>query len=390
MEGRRRSPDIWLFLITIVLLVIGIGLVFDASYPRAGQAKFTGGDSYYFMKRQAVFAVFGMAALLVAMKIPYWRLRRFVPVLLALSMIGLIAVLVPGIGREVNFARRWIVVGPISIQPSEFAKLALVLYLADHLSHVRTNIRDLQSGLLMPLIIMGLMAGAIMKEPDMGTTIVFGGTGLALLYIAGARSRHMAVICGATVLAGIALVIVAPYRMARLAAWPDPFVDYFHNGYQICRSLIALGSGGPLGQGLCEGREKVFYLPEVHTDFILATLGEEMGLIGTMGLAALFLFFCIRGFRIAKNTKENFGKFLAAGLTCMVVGQALLNMLVVTSTIPGTGVPLPFISYGGSSLVLNLIVVGILLGISQYPEAVDKYEDRPYRRRNRRSRVPRY
>lgn len=374
----------------VALLVIGIFMVFDASYARAGQAKFTGGDSYYFVKRQAVFAVAGLLAMFVAQRIPYWRLRRFVPAFLMLSMLGLIAVLIPGIGSEINGARRWIIVGPISIQPSEFAKLALVLYLADHLSHVRTNIRDLQGGLLMPLIIMSLMAAAIMKEPDLGTTIVFGCTGLALLYIAGARARHMATVLAGAVAAGVALIVAAPYRLARLAAWPDPFADYFGNGYQVCRSLIALGSGGPLGVGLCEGREKAFYLPEVHTDFILATLGEEMGLIGTMGLAALFLLLGIRGFRIAKNTKDRFGKFLAAGLTCLIVGQAVLNMLVVTSTIPATGVPLPFISYGGSSLVLNLTVVGILLGISQYPEAVENYEDRPYRRRNRRSRVPRY
>lgn len=384
MEGRKRSPDIWLFAITVALLVIGIFMVFDASYARAGQAKFTDGDSYYFVKRQAAFAIAGLIAMFVAQRIPFWRLKPFATVFLLLSVIGLGAVLV--VGREVNGAVRWIGNGVINVQPSEFAKLALVLYLANLLTRPKLDIGDLQTGMIPALLPIGVIAILVMLEPDMGTTIVTCATGVILIYVAGARTRHMMGIMAGAVLGGAVLIVTEPYRMARLLSFLNPFADYDNTGYQVCRSLIALGSGGPVGVGLCEGREKIFYLPAEHTDFILAVLGEEMGLIGTMGLALLFLLFAIRGFQIAKKTKDNFGKFLAVGVTSLIAGQALLNMLVVTSTVPATGVPLPFISYGGSSLALNLMSVGILLGISQHPNGGEN--DRPYRRRNRGPRLP--
>ncbi len=364
-------------------------MVFDASYARAGQARFTGGDSYYFVKRQAVFAVIGLIAMFLAQRVPFWRLKPYTGILLLLGIIGLGAVFVPGVGRNVNGATRWIGNGMFNIQPSEFAKLALVLYLAHRLSGTKIDIRDFWSGLAPVLAPIGVIAALVMAEPDMGTTIITCAAGIILIYVAGARRSHMTLIIATAVVLGAVLIAIEPYRVARLMAFLNPFADYSGNGYQICRSLIALGSGGPLGVGLCEGREKIFYLPAEHTDFILAVLGEEAGLIGTVGLATLFLLFAIRGFKIAKKTKDNFGKFLATGITCLIAGQALLNMLVVTSSVPATGVPLPFISYGGSSLALNLMIVGILLGISQYPNGGED-EDRPYRRRNRGSRLSGY
>lgn len=388
MSGKKFSLDIWLFGITILLLAIGVFMVFDASYARASQTRFTGGDSYYFFKRQVIFALVGLVMMFVMQRVRFWCLKAVAQVLLGLSLIGLVAVLHPAIGHTVNGARRWILIGPISVQPAEFAKLALVLYLASLLSRRKFDIRDFWSGIAPALLPLSVIAGLIMLEPDMGTTIVTCAMAMVLIYIAGARTRHMAAILAAGVVLGAALIALEPYRGERIEAWFNPFAYYHGNGYQVCRSLIALGSGGPFGVGLCEGREKMFYLPAEHTDFILSVLGEETGLIGTLLIAGLFFFFAVRGFRIARRTKDKFGKFLAIGITGLVAGQALLNMYVVTSLAPATGVPLPFISYGGSSLVLNLMCVGILLGISQFPNGVDD-EDSSYRRRNRRPRLSR-
>ncbi|MDI6826955.1 MAG: putative lipid II flippase FtsW [Armatimonadota bacterium] len=394
METKRQPADTLLFLLIVIFIVGGTLLVFDASYPTAGQAKYTGGDSSYFFKRQAIFSLVGFLVLLVIMRIPYWKLRKISFAFLIVSIIGLAAVFIPGIGYEVNGSSRWILIKclHIQIQPSEITKIALILFLATYLSNKRADIRKLKEGLLIPLLFTGLIGALIMAEPDMGTAIVICATSLAMLFISGAKLRHLAVIFIIGVILGSILIVIEPYRMARVMSFRNPFADYYGNGYQVCRSLIALGSGGIRGVGLCEGREKCFYLPAPHTDFILATLGEELGLIAALGLAGLFLIFGLRGLVIARRTKENFGKFLAAGISLLISGQALLNMLVVTSSVPPTGVPLPFVSYGGSSLVLNLLGAGILLGISQYPEPMKEYinESRNNRRRNRRTRVSSY
>lgn len=363
----KKIPDMWLFGLAIAFLAIGIFMVYDASYARAGQVSYTGGDSSFFVKRQALFAMIGVIFMFIAMRIKYWKLKNMGFILLLFSIIGLALVFVPGIGVLVNGARRWIHLGPITIQPSEFTKLGLVIYLAALLAEKQHEIRDIKKGLLPALWPLLLIGALIMKQPDMGTTIVLTMAALVMIYMAGARSKHLIVVILVGLVLGSALIFSSPYRTARITNFINPFDDYHGGGYQVCQSLIALGSGGLFGVGLCEGREKLFYLPAEHTDFILATLGEEMGFIGTAALALLFLMFAVRGFRIASNTKDGFGKLLAAGLSALITGQALLNMLVVTSSVPATGVPLPFISYGGSSLALNLLSVGILLNISMYP-----------------------
>lgn len=383
MMNTKNSPDIWLFSLTIALLVIGLFMVFDASYARAGQD----GDSLYYFKRQALYAAIGLVLMFAAMSMRYWKLEKYATALLLLSIIGLALVLVPGIGVVVNGARRWIRIGPIQVQPSEFAKLGLIVYMAAFLSEKGRDIRDLKTGLLpalIPLIPIGFLT---MEEPDMGTALVMTGVVIVMIYISGAKSRHVGAIIAGGILLATIYAFSADYRRARVLSFINPFDDYYGSGYQVCQSLIALGSGGIFGVGICEGREKLFYLPAEHTDFILAVLGEEMGLIGTLAMASLFLWFAARGFSIAYRTREQFGKLLAGGITALVAGQALLNMCVVTSSVPATGVPLPFISYGGSSLALNLLSVGVLLGISAYPGMVESYEDRSNRRRHRRTRV---
>jgi cell division protein FtsW len=364
----KRSPDFVLFSLTITLLVIGVFMVFDASYARAAAEH---GDKVYFLKRQGVFAIIGLLALFAGMKIPYWQLRPIATGLLMVSIIGLGMVFIPGLGSSVNGATRWVKCpGFGQFQPSELAKLGLILYLANYLVGVGKDIRDLKKGFFWALVPLAPIGILIMAEPDMGTTIALTGTALTMIFMAGARKRHVAAVLAVGLLLGSLLIVTSHYRRDRMLSFANPFRDYYGTGYQICRSLTALGSGGPLGVGLCEGREKLFYLPEEHTDFIFAVLGEEGGLIGTLLVAGLFLGFGARGFIIAFRTKDSFGRLLAGGISAMISGQALLNMLVVTSSIPATGVPLPFISYGGSSLTLNLFCVGILLGVSKYPVPV--------------------
>lgn len=384
-----RLPDIWLFCLTVGLLVIGVFLVFDASYARAGQSSFTGGDSFFYMKKQAMYAVVGLLAMFLAMYTPYWRLRKWGIGLLVVSVVLLTAVIV--VGAEINGAKRWIMLpGGISVQPSEFAKLAIVIYLAGLLAVKRHDIRDLRRGFVHALLPLPVIGGLIMLQPDMGTTIVIAVTVFLMVFVAGARKRHLIAAGAAAILVGIVLVVSSPYRFERVSSFINPFDDYHGSGYQVCQSLMALGTGGIFGVGLCEGREKLFYLPAEHTDFILATLGEELGLIGTLAMVSLFLWFGFRGLTIAYKTSSLFGRFLAAGITGLICGQALLNMLVITSSVPATGVPLPFISYGGSSLVINLFCVGILLGVSRLPGPIESYlyENHSNRRRYRRTRLP--
>jgi len=368
--NQKRSPDFVLFTLTIVLLVVGVLMVFDASYARAGQS----GDSYYFLKRQAIYAIVGLLAMFVGMRIPYPKLRPFAPLLLFLSIIGLGLVFVPGLGIRANGALRWVKCPLVQqFQPSELAKLGLVLYLASYLATARRDIRDFKRGFFWALIPLGVIGVLVMAEPDMGTTVVLSAVTLTMTYIAGARKRHVAAVVLIGLVLGTGLIFSSHYRRDRLLSFVNPFKDYRHSGYQVCRSLTALGSGGITGVGLCEGREKLFYLPAEHTDFIFAVLGEEAGLVGTLIIATCFLLFGARGLAVAYRTKDPFGRCLAGGISALISGQALLNMLVVTSSVPATGVPLPFISYGGTSLVLNLFCVGILLSVSKHPMPAREY-----------------
>jgi len=274
---------------------------------------------------------------------------------------------VPHVGIVVNGARRWLGHGQFRFQPSEIAKFVLVLYLARTLAGKMTIRRRPKDGLLPPLGMIALLAGLIAIEQDLGTALVLCITGLVMLYLAGAQRRHMAIVLAVVGAAGVLFAVSKPYRLHRLTAFLDPRADQYHTGYQVWHALIALGSGGVEGMGLGEGREKLF-IPEPRTDFIFPVIAEEWGLIGTLALVALFAFVAMRGFAIAYRTKDPFGALLAGGITTIISVQALINMAVATASIPDTGVPLPFISYGGSSLVLMLLGIGIILNISCYPD----------------------
>ncbi|MHB1000953.1 MAG: putative lipid II flippase FtsW [Armatimonadota bacterium] len=386
MESKKKI-DLVLFILTVGLVVTGVALVFDASYARASHEI---GNSKHYGNKQMIYAVIGIVAMLLTMaSLKYWKLKNFAMVFLVLSIVSLVLVFVPGLGVSVNGAKRWIDIAGQRIQPSEFAKLGLIIYLAAFLSSKKREVRDVKQGLL-PLLLPVAAVGILVVKEDMGTAIVVIATTLAMIYMSGAKGKHVwTIILGCTIL-GIGFILAEPFRVTRLLTFLDPFKDAQNTGYQVCQSLISLGSGGLFGMGFCEGRQKLLFMPEEHTDFIFSVLGQEKGLLGTAALSLAFLGFGIRGIMIAMKTKEPFGKLLAGGITVMICGQALLNMAVVTSSIPTTGVPLPFISYGGSSLLMNLICVGILLGISKYPGMSNtyEYENRVNRRRNRRTRVP--
>jgi len=359
----RHQADTTLFASAVALAAIGLVMVYSASsvvaYDRLA-------DSAYFLKRQAAWTALGFAALWLARGIHYQRLRAFTVPVLVLVALMLVAVQIPGIGRVAGGARRWLVAGPITFQPVELAKLALVLYLAHFLAHRGVSIRNLRRGVLPPLAITTGLAALVLRQPDMGSAMVLGVVTMSLLFVGGARIVHLALIAIAALPVVALAVVVAPYRFQRILAFLNPWHDPQGTGFHIIQSLLAFGSGGLFGVGLGASRQKFFYLPERHTDFIFAILGEELGLLGTLGLLAVFGLFIYRGFRIARAAPDRYGALLALGITASVAGQALMNMGVATGLLPVTGVPLPFVSFGGTSLVTTMIQVGILLNISQY------------------------
>ncbi len=364
----KQPLDRLLIYLTLTLICVGIFMVYDASY--AFSIEHFHGDSFHFVRKQAFGVVVGLGALLLALRVPYWHWKGVAKFGVALSAFLLLAVLVPHVGISIGGARRWLGHGAVNFQPSELAKLMLVLYLARATAVGTKLMRDFKTGVLPPLLVIGMLAALIAKEPDMGTAIVLAGTGLVMLSMAGARAKHMTALVGGALALGALYAVSKPYRLHRLSAFLNPKADQYHTGYQVWHALIALGSGGVTGFGLGEGREKL-YLPMANTDFIFPVIAEEWGLIGTLALVVVFLLIAWRGFTIAYHTKNSFGTLLAAGLTTMISLQALLNISVATASLPNTGVPLPFISYGGSSLVLMMTCIGLLLNVSRYPDGPD-------------------
>ncbi|MDR7420084.1 MAG: putative lipid II flippase FtsW [Armatimonadota bacterium] len=360
---RRRGDDVVLFGTVLALLSIGLVMVYSASSVVAYERL---SDSAYFFKRQAAWAGLGLVALWVARGIYYERLRRLAVPLLFVSVVLLAAVLIPGIGREAGGARRWITAGPLSFQPVEIAKLGVLLYVAQFAARRGAGIRNLARGVVPPLVVTALCAALVLKQPDMGSAMMLVAVTMLVLFLAGARVAHLALVLAAAAPFIAAAVVLAHYRLQRILGFLDPWSDPQGRGFHVIQSLLAFGSGGVLGVGLGASSQKFFYLPERHTDFIFSIIGEELGLLGTGGLLALFALFTYRGFSIARAAPDRFSALLAAGITATVTGQALLNMGVATGLLPVTGIPLPFVSFGGSSLGMMMIKVGILLNISQY------------------------
>ena len=356
-------PDVFLFGSIATLVAVGLVMIFSAS---SAQAYADHHDTAYYVKHQAVYLVVGLLLAFGAYAIDYRKLRAFAPWALALSIAGLIAVLVPHVGVVVNGARRWIGAGAFSLQPSEFAKLGLVIFLSHVLAARSEHIRSVPRGLFAPVFITLLMAVLVFLEPDMGTASLLVFTSFAMLFAAGARFEHLVLLVVATLPPAVLMVLASPYKRARVFAFLNPWKDAQNTGFHIVQSLLALGSGGIMGVGLGQSRAKFFYLPEQYTDFIFSVLGEEWGLAGTLFVVGLFVFFAYRAVRIAIAAPDKFGFFLAAGCTAMIVIQAFVNIGVVTSSWPVTGVPLPFISFGGSSLIVSLICVALIMNVGRF------------------------
>ncbi|MEG6616428.1 stage V sporulation protein E [Peptococcaceae bacterium 1198_IL3148] len=363
MRLKKRSPDFILFLTVIMLLSIGVVMVFSASqYVTIIRYD----DSFYFFKRQMLWATLGVGAMIFMMNFDYFRVKRWIGPIVIFAFILLILVLVPGIGKEVNGSRRWINFGIISFAPAELVKLCLITFVAFGLTRKQALIHSFKQGLLPYLMVMGLAAGLILLQPDLGTAVVLCGTIMIMFLAAGAKMLHLFGLGGI----GACLVALAiyfePYRMRRFLAFMDPEADPQGTGYHILQSLYAIGSGGLFGMGLGQSKQKFLYLPENHTDFIFAIIGEELGFIGASLVILLFILFAWRGLKIALTSPDPFASLLATGITCGIVLQAIINMGVVTGSMPVTGVPLPFISFGGTSMLFTMAGVGILLNISKY------------------------
>lgn len=372
-----KHYDRILFFTALVLLGAGVVMVYSTSSYYA-QVKF--GDSSYFLKRQALFATAGLIAMAVMMVIDYHWWRKLVYPILGTIFVLLILVFVPGIGRKAGGAMRWIDLGVIWLQPSELAKLALVIYLAHSLIKKRDKLGDFAKGFLPHMVVVGVMCCLVIIQPDFGTAMTLGAIAMGVLCVCGVRLSHIL----ATVSLVFPLVVIAmfgaEYRRRRLLAFLDPWGKVEEGGFQIVQSFLAMGNGGIYGVGLGEGKQKLFYLPLAHTDFILSVIGEELGLIGVCALIGAFILLIARGLRASLRAPDDYGGYLAVGITLMIAIQAVLNMAVVVGLLPTKGLPLPFLSYGGTSLVVTMASIGILLNITAYGSDESSAFWRGYRR----------
>ncbi|MCS6897823.1 MAG: putative lipid II flippase FtsW [Nitrospira sp.] len=363
---KRVAMDHTLLAITVTLALVGLVMVFSASAVVAG-SRFH--DAGYFLKRQLVWLTFGLLLMQVLSRIDYvWWKRLAVP-LLGLTTILLAMVLVPSIGVVAKGGRRWLHAGPIVMQPAEMAKLVLVIYLAAYLARRDDRITLFFAGLGPPLVVFGVMGGLVLLERDLGTVVVMGLTVMGLLFLGGARLSHLLLLGMGGIAVVVILVAGSTFRLQRVMAFWAPWKDPTNTGFQITQSFLAFGHGGLFGVGLGEGKQKLFFLPEAHTDFVLALVGEELGLIGTAGIITLFALFVVRGFQISARARMPFGRYLGMGITLLIGVQALINAGVATGLLPTKGLTLPFVSYGGSSLATSMAGVGILLNISRDRQA---------------------
>ncbi|MBW3536367.1 MAG: putative lipid II flippase FtsW [Actinobacteria bacterium] len=352
----------------LVGILCGVGLLMVLSSSSV-QALRESGSSWLYFQRQAMWLSLGGLALLVALRAPLRLWRRLAGPLLAISLTLLVLVLVPGIGIDVNGSTRWIDVGPLRVQPSELAKVALLLFGADLLARRASRIEDPRAGLVPVCMVLGAFTLLVMLQPDMGTTIVLVLIGASLLLLSGVPVRRLAPLAMFGLAVGAILAVSEPYRRARVVSFFDPWADASNTGYQVVQSLVGMGSGQLTGVGLGASRAKWGFLPNAHTDFIFAIIGEELGLLGSLSIIGLFVGLAVLGARVAIHAQDRFGALVAGGATAWIAGQALVNMGAVVGLVPVTGVPLPFVSAGGSALVANLFAAGLLLRVATRPQA---------------------
>jgi cell division protein FtsW len=390
---QKLQIDRWLFSATIGLALFGVVMVYSASAVIAQQENHS---QFHYLIKQAVWTSLGLVAMFVAMNFDYQKLNRRWIVYGLLLITALLLLAVFGF-RPINGARRWIRFSSFSLQPSEIAKLTLVLFLARFLERRAGDEASFFRTFVPCMLVIGLLAGLVIKEPDLGTALMLAITGVTVGFAAGVRPRHVFYASVPALLYVGKMLIFTPFRMRRLASFIDPWADAQGAGYQTVKSLIAVGSGGTHGLGFAQGRQKLLFLPFAHSDFIFAVVGEELGLVGALIIVFVFAIFLWRGMRAALRAPDRFGMLLGLGIVVGIVAQALLNISVVLAIVPNKGIPLPFVSYGGSSIVPTLAGVGILLNISQYAalgkrasvddgDYEDDWDEAP---RARRKRIPR-
>ncbi len=345
---------------TLILVSVGMVMVYSSSSIFALE-KF--GDPHYFLKRQVSFVALGICVMLLTMRVRYQVLKKIMPWLVGSTILLLVLVLFPGIGVEVGGARRWLSLKIFNFQPSELAKLVLIGYVAMLMSKKSAGARELSKDLLPPLIVTGIICALIMAQPDFGAVVTLGSVIFLLLYVGGAKWSYLLSLVLAALPAFYFLIASSPYRKRRFLSFLDPWKDPSDSGFQIIQSFLAFGNGGIFGQGIGEGKQKLFYLPEAPTDFIFSVLGEELGVVGCLFVILLFLTLIVVGVKVAWEAKEPFGSYLALGITVSLGLQAMINLGVATGLLPPKGLTLPFISYGGTSLIISLGSVGILMNI---------------------------
>lgn len=357
-----RSVRSSLFLVVATLAAIGIIMIYSSSAIYADQKM---GDSLYFLKRHLLYLAVGLVMMLVTMSINVSILRKLAKPMLIVCVLLLVLVLVPHIGREASGAKRWFRLGPVNFQPSEFAKVAMIVYIADVMSRKSKDVKDLFRGYAPPMIVLGAVVGLILLEPDLGTAIAISAITVLMVYVSGARVWHIAASVLASLPALYLLMFSVPYRRRRIMAFLNPWADKRGTGFQIIQSFIALGSGGLTGVGLGQSKQKLFYLPASHTDFIFSIIGEELGFLGAAAVAVLFILFVWLGMKVCFKAESLFEKLLSLGVVSLIGLEAVINIGVSIGALPTKGLPLPFISYGGSGLVFHFMAVGLLLNIAK-------------------------
>ncbi|NMM61419.1 stage V sporulation protein E [Clostridium sp. P21] len=364
--GSKMGPiDFVLFSTVMLLVAVGVIMVYSASSYSAYFNPHIK-DSTFYLKKQAGAALVGILFMFITIRMDYHKIKKYTKIIMIVTVVLLLAVFA---FKPINGARRWIQIGGLpSIQPSELAKYVVVLYLAKSIENKGEKLKTLLYGVVPYLIISGFYAGMVLAEKNLSIASVIMIVTLIVLYVAGARKSHMFGLMGLVSLAGIAGIAFEPYRLDRFKSFLDPWKDPKGDGYQLIQSLLALGSGGIWGMGLGRSRQKCYYIPEPHNDFIFSIIGEELGLIGCTIIITLFIILIWRGIVTAVRAKDTYGTLLATGITSVIAIQAIINIAVVTGSMPVTGVPLPFISYGGCALAINLMAMGILLNISRQKE----------------------
>lgn len=354
-----------LVIVSTILICLGIVMIYSSSSIYAWQRL---SDPFYFLKRHLFYVLLGLLSSLFAMSMDYQILKKYSKPIVLFSLLMLVLVLIPGISREIAGARRWFRFLGYSFQPSEFAQLAVIIYIASFLSREDKNIKDLFSGFVPMMMVLGLFVLLILAQPDLGTAVSLSVVVFVMLFIGGIRLSHLLAVFLLSLPALYLLIFSVSYRKRRIISFLNPWMDPQGIGFQLVQSQLALGSGGIFGVGLGQGRQKLFYLPAAHTDFIFSIIGEELGLIGTLAIVFLFILFIWSAAKIAIKTTEGFGHYLSVGIIALIAFKAVVNIGVSIGSLPTKGLPLPFVSYGGTSLVFNMISLGLLLNISKSRE----------------------